>query len=74
MNKNSLRNPLKRRNLESENSINAGSVLEEISDQQIDSNVSGGYDSNGLGNQGKKCSWTLECQAICNWISWGPNC
>ncbi|MBK1813751.1 plantaricin C family lantibiotic [Clostridium sp. YIM B02505] len=49
----------------------AGDLLVEIREQDFTDSVTGGYDSEGLGNQGKKCSLTRECQRLCNWISYG---
>ena len=49
----------------------AGNLLEEINEQDFSLNVSGGYDSEGLGTRGGHCSMTRECQRICNWVSYG---
>ncbi|MEN8906923.1 MAG: plantaricin C family lantibiotic [Clostridiales bacterium] len=52
----------------------AGDALEEISAQNF-MNVSGaGVNSKKKGNQGAHCSWSIECQRICEWVSWGPKC
>lgn len=52
----------------------AGNVMKEVLDQEVKDNVAGGYDSDGLGNQGKHCSVTVECITLCNWVSWGGAC
>ena len=49
----------------------SGSVNEEIRLQEVEDDIAGGYDSAALGNKGRKCSLTVECQELCNWISWG---
>ena len=56
---------------ENENVKACGTAADEIKEQNMNQDVAGGYDSAALGNQGKHCSLTLECQHICNWISWG---
>lgn len=52
----------------------AGSVMKEVLDQEVKDNISGGWDSAGLGNKGDACSLTVECMTICNWISWKGAC
>ncbi|EQB90217.1 putative membrane protein [Clostridium punense] len=66
-----LKNPVLRTKY-SVNEINpAGDLLTEVTEQDFTISVSGGYDSAKLGNQGSDCSWSRECQRICNWISYG---
>jgi len=54
-----------------------GSVAEEIKAQNMTEEAVGGADSDGLGNNGKYCSLTHECQKICdiiNYSGWGFWC
>ena len=69
-----LRNPIERRKNSVELCSPAGNVMKEVLAQEVNDDISRGYDSKELGNHGKHCSWTLECQTICNWVSWGPSC
>lgn len=66
-----LKNPVLRFKYSMDEHNPAGDLLVEVTEQDFASNISGGYDSEGLGNQGKYCTLTRECQRICNWISWG---
>lgn len=69
-----LRNPIERSKHSVEMINPAGDVMKEVLAQEVKEDIAGGYDSPALGNHGDKCSWTLECQTICNWVSWGPSC
>lgn len=54
-----------------------GNVAEEINAQNMADEAVGGASSNDLGNNGKYCSLTNECQSICGIIhysQWGPWC
>lgn len=71
-NVNMLKNPVLR-NKSSNNEKNpAGDLLIEVSEQDFSLYAGkSGYDSVKLGNSGKSCSLSRECQRICNWISYG---
>ncbi|NFA60701.1 plantaricin C family lantibiotic [Clostridium botulinum] len=66
-----LKNPVLRNKFSNNEENPAGDLLVEVSEQDFSLNISGGYDSKGLGNTGKRCSWSRECQRLCNWISYG---
>ncbi|GAA0748815.1 plantaricin C family lantibiotic [Clostridium oceanicum] len=70
---NMLKNPVLKNKFSNNEKNPAGDLLLEVSEQDFSLNISGAeaYNSEGLGNSGSKCSWSRECQRICNWISYG---
>lgn len=71
MNNRLLKNSILGEKFSSKEENPVGDLLEEVLEQDFCLGAGTAYDSERLGNQGKRCSLTRECQRICNWISYG---